>query len=378
MTHSVGFWLSILGWIVMIVRLRAILQGGDWKSKPVTIQVWFAMFFFTLSVTFLVDPVRMAFDRLTWNSFSRLLAFSSSLFSLYCFTTASIHVIPTTFGLRIYPLLKPFIVFMLGLLTLIYILWYPKNLPWVEISVPKSIPEAGLMLATFASSLVLCVILYLTLNHLARVEQVEITKTRATAASVAMGIVGIYYLLKILMIGGYFWHPLGSETIANLTDFLLLLAAIIYGAVFIHNQIYLTIYRLWKPLKEWTYYKELEKIIIPVDDLGLNFPPWQKPGLVTFLTNSEYCLYQAVIHLLDGKVLLSDFLTKSNPNELAQWVTPGRLLKAKALDQMLKSVSPADDFWSFVQEYSMAGKSSHTKIRSQNLQDRVPHGYSSK
>jgi hypothetical protein len=168
---------------------------------------------------------------------------------------------------------------------------------------------------------------------------------------------GTYFFVKILLVAGYFWPPLRSDLVVTISKILLILSALMWAGTFMSNKIYVRLLRPMKSLFNWMALKDLEYILIRLDRLC---PPVaiteSGPTLRQFLRNSEYYLYRAIIRILDGETMLSDFLEAGTTDKKPEWWDEGSVQEAGLINQVLQSVDPSDNFWDLVREYRRASK----------------------
>ena len=81
-----------------------------------------------------------------------------------------------------------------------------------------------------------------------------------------------------------------------------------------------------------------------------------QPSFWHFALNSEYHLYRTLVRIMDGKALLSDYLSDGNPQNQPKWWDAGLSFEARRINNLLKSVDWGEDFWEMIRDFGEAGK----------------------
>ena len=358
MNPAIEISLSILAWLVALNRGRKALLNQAWKTDPITFRVGAASLFFALTMTFLITPLGDGIDSLTITNLSRLLAYSSVSITLYLITSSSLISFPTAQNVRYRKYLKPYLIMTLGLLLVSYIFSVSHTPEWRELSTPDSVAEMVFKLVMFTHAIILCTIIAAACYHYINLERVIVTKYRiATISLTAMG-GATFFFTKIVLTLGYIWHPLGAEWILTLSHLLMVTTAILWGGSFIHSNLYVRALALLRGIRSWPTYQDL---IYLVERLERLCPPigivLNKPTFWQFVRNSDYHLYRAIVHILDGKTLIADFLADTSPIDKlqARWDKDG-YLEALHMYASLQEIKSDDDYLEMLSEYRLASR----------------------
>ena len=75
------------------------------------------------------------------------------------------------------------------------------------------------------------------------------------------------------------------------------------------------------------------------------------------MKNSDYHLYRAIVHILDGRTLIADFLADTIPVDRlrARWDNNG-YLEAMRLNAVLQGIKSNDDYPELISEYRLASR----------------------
>ena len=92
----------------------------------------------------------------------------------------------------------------------------------------------------------------------------------------------------------------------------------LWGGSFIHSKMYARALAYLRGIRYWTAFQDL---VYLVDQLEHLCPPvgmeMSRPDFWQFVRNSDYHLYRAMVHILDGKTLIADFLDDTIPVDQA-------------------------------------------------------------
>jgi hypothetical protein len=197
-----------------------------------------------------------------------------------------------------------------------------------------------------------------TLRYLYR-EKVALMRVRVGMLVITALTAGIYFFVKILLVGGFFWAPLTSGVLVTLSKFFLAFSGLMWGIVFVHSNIYLKVVARIKSLSNWQAFRDLEYLLEGLDRLC---PPIalaeKRPSFREFLMKSEYHLYRAIIRILDGKTMLADFLD-SDGEDRPDWWNSRLVQEARQINMVLETVHTSGDFWELVRSFRIASKQLH-------------------
>ena len=167
-----------------------------------------------------------------------------------------------------------------------------------------------------------------------------------------------FFFTKILLTLGYLWHPLGAEWMLTLSHVVMVATAMLWGGSFIHNNLYARALALLRGIRSWPTYQDLVYLVKQLECL---YPPigmgLSKPTYWQFVRNSDYYLYRAMVHILDGKTLISDFLTDTTTIDKLhpRWDNDG-YLEALHMNASLQEIKSDDDYLEMLSEYRLASR----------------------
>jgi len=358
MNPAIEISLSVLAWLIALNRGRTALMNRAWRNDPIAFGVGSASLFFALTMTFLVTPLSDVINRLTMPNFSRLLAYGSVSVTLYLTTSSSLITFPTPQNLRHRSILKPYLQATLGLLLVSYIFFVSRTPEWQEQPIPGSAAEMVFKLVMFTHAIVLCTLIAVACYHYINHEKVVVTRYRIVTISFTAICGGAFFFTKSILALGYLWHPLGAERIHSLSKLLMVGTAMLWGGSFIHSKMYARALAYFRGIRYWP---AIQDLVYLVDQLEHLCPPvgmeMSRPNFWQFVRNSDYHLYRAMVHILDGKTLISDFLDDTIPlNKLrARWDQNG-YLEATRLNAVLREIEADEDYLEMISAYRSAGK----------------------
>lgn len=181
MNAAIEISLCILAWLVASIRLPSTFRHKAWRSDRIAFRIWIATFFFALTMTFLVTPIGDTINRLTAPNFSRLLAYCSVSLTLYLTAYSFMTTFPTPKNTRQLRYLKPYLLFTLGLLTIVYVFFVSRTSRWVEEPIPATAAEMAFKLTQFSYATILCILMALACYRYLDQETVAVTKYRIIA-----------------------------------------------------------------------------------------------------------------------------------------------------------------------------------------------------
>jgi len=240
--------------------------------------------------------------------------------------------------------------------ALIYALFLSR-IPNISYLVPQSLPEVLFMLITFCFGGMLCIVINKVYLVYLPSEKSVVMRIRAILIIVSNFAALAFFLVKIAIAGGYFWPILSSQTLINLSFALLVLSALLHFSALLSNKIYVRFVVISRNIQCWSTFQDLKYLIGHLlrlcPEVGL---PATNTSYLKFLLNPEYHLYRALVTILDGKTMLSDFLSEDAPTAgPALW--DGELLQeAVRVNEALQSINPSGDFWNMVSEYGRASR----------------------
>jgi hypothetical protein len=367
----IELFLCVVAWSLVLFKFRNILRDRVWKRDPLARTIWLAMLSFAVAMTFLVESIAVPFDTRTLNNLSRLFAYSFVSLTLYFTTALSFYTDKTQHGVRTVRSLKHLLLVNLFALVVLYAFFISRAPEWRDHHVPNALAEAGFMFSMYIFSFTsCCIMVWQNLRYLNR-EKVAIMRVRVAMLVVTALAAGFYFFLKIILVGGYFWAPLGSEALVTLSKVLLVFSGLMWGIAFVHSKVYLRVVGQMKILSHWRAFRDIEYLLNCLDRLC---PPValteDRPSSREFLRKSEYHLYRAIIRILDGKTMLADFLS-SDRKEQPEWWNSRLIQDAKQVNRVLESVHTSGDFWELVHSFRIASKQL-LRYRQYSYQEAVP------
>lgn len=357
MNPAVEIALCFLAWLVALIRLSSTLRYKAWRTDRIAFRIWIATFSFALTMTFLVTPIGDAINRITAPNFSRLLAYSSVSLTLYLTASSFMATFPTPRNTRQLRYLKPYLLFTLGLLSIIYVLFVSHTSHWVEQPVPATAAEMAFKLTLFSYATILCIMMALACYRYLDQEMVAVTKYRIIAIILTASGGAAFFFTKLILAIGYVWTPLGSPSIHTISKVLMTATAMLWTGSFLHNNVYTRALSIFHGFRYWLAYQDLSYL---VKSLACYCPPVafeeEKPSFGSFLRRSEYYLYRATIRIFDGKTFIDDILNREKGKELPKGWTEQTVQEANQVFQALKNIYVSGDFWDIVRSFRIASK----------------------
>ena len=358
MNLSIEISLCALAWFIALLRVRTVLSHRAWTTDPIAFRVWAATLFFAVTMTFLVTPLSEVINRLTYPNFSRLLAYSSVSMTLYLTASSFLVTFPTPQNQGQLRYLKPYLLVTVISLLGVYVFFVSQTPEWKEQAIPASAAEMVFKLVMFTFATVLCIVMAIACYRYLNQEKVIVTKYRiVTIILTAVG-GGAFFFTKTISALGYLWYPLSVEWIHTLSMLLMVGTAMFWGGSFLHSNVYAWVLAISRGVRYWPTYQDL---VVLVEGLERLCPPvgmsFSKPGFWKFIRNSDYHLYRAIVHILDGKTLIADFLADTIPVDRlrARWDNNGHL-DAMRLNAILQGIKSNEDYLEMISEYRLASR----------------------
>jgi hypothetical protein len=358
MNAAIEISLSVLAWLITLFQVRSVLLNRVWKTDPIAFQVWMASLFFALTMTFLITPLSVQINRLIFPNFTRFLAYSSVSMTLYLTASSFLVTFPTVQNKRQVKYLKPYLIGTLFLLLVIYVFFVSRTPEWIEQPVPATAAEMAFKLVLFTFATVFCAIMAIACYRYLSQEKVMVTKYRIITIILTASGGGAFFFTKTILTLGYLWQPLGARWIYILSMLLMVGTAILWGGSFLHSNVYARILAISRGVRYWLTYQDLAALVENLERLcpsvGMSM---SKPNFWEFVRNSDYHLYRVIVHILDGKTLIADFLNDTVPIDRlrARWDENG-YLEALRLNAILQGIKPNDDFLEIISAYRIASR----------------------
>ncbi len=351
MNSFVSVPLCVVAWIFTFARLKAILQQGVREAGEITLNIWGMSLFFSISVTFIVAEFIAFFDAYTFPSLSLLITNAAFLVSQY-FGMAGILAgmeIPT--GQKIIRWVRLLLGVELAVLLALYIFFVSK-VQATSFFAPQSVPEVVFIAVVSFFAISMCIVLVTTQLIYFPSKKFALMRLRTILMILCISTSGIFLFLRVITFGSYIWPSLMSPVLVPLSYVLLICTTLLFFSIFLSNRLYARFVMLSRSLESWRAFQDLKYLVecllllCPVVALPTNNPPFWK-----FLSNPEYYLYRAVVIILDGQMMLADFLAESaTSGEPAFW-EGDTLREAVRVNQALQTVHPPSEFYEIVDAY---------------------------
>ncbi len=357
MNPDIGIALSIIAWIITAFKFATIQWKKVRKDGQVVLNYWLTMLCVSFTLTFLVEGLANFFDAHTFNNLSRLIAYCSAITGLYFSTVATLYVVKKPSGRPSIGWIKISLILTLFILMALYARFIWAIPQWKDHHVPQSLPEAAFMFTMFVFAFMLCVVLTranITFLHL---EKSAVMRLRVFTLILTSIIAGLYFGVKIVLVGGYFLPILANQTLISLSLDLLVLTALLWIVSLLSNNKYVRVVVIsrniwsWKTYCDLLYMKDRLLQLCPEVALSPGNPPLWK-----FMLNPEYYLYRAIIVIMDSKAMLADFLSDTLVSGEPSLWEGDQLQEAIEVNRLLQSVSSVDDFWKIVKDYQRVSR----------------------
>ena len=213
-------------------------------------------------------------------------------------------------------------------------------------------------LVMFTHAIILCSIIAMACIHYVTLERVVVTKYRIATISLTAIFGGAFFITKSILALGYLWHPLGAEWIHSLSKLLMVATAMLWGASFIHSKMYASGLAYFRGIRYWPAFQDL---VYLVDRLEHLCPPvgmeMSRPNFREFLHRSDYYLYRAMVHILDGKTLIADYLDDTIPVDKlrARW-NQVSYLEATRVNTILREIKADEEYPEMISAYRQASR----------------------
>lgn len=358
MNPAIEITICGLAWLVTLLRLRPVIDGRVWRTDRIAFRIWIATLFFAFTLTFLVGFVGAAINRLTWPNLARLLAYISVTLTLYLVASAFLVTFPTPANAHQARYLAPYLIFTQLTLLVVYASFVARTAEWVDNPVPATLAEAVFKLTLFTYATILCWVMAAAVSRYLRQEAVTVTRYRLVMIVLTASGGAAFFFTKVLLSLGYFWPMLGARWLYILSMLLEVFTAFLWTLSFLHNNVYAHLLAFLKGLRSWPVYGDLTYL---VDSLGTFFNPVglvvEKPGFWQFVRRSDFYLYRAIVHILDGKAMLSDYLDNDDrQDDLLVGPAPFDVQQARRVNNALQTVPASEDFGELVAGFRAAGQ----------------------
>lgn len=357
MNPDIEIALCVIAWAGTLAKFRSIHWKNIRKNSQVVLNLWLTMLTFSITLTFLVEGFANFIDARTLNNLSRLIAYCSVILALYFSTVATLRAVEKPSDWLIIRWIRISVSVTIIALIVIYARFIRDIPQWKNHHVPQSLPEAMFMLTMFACAFTLCIFMSKSNIAYLPVEKSTVMRLRVFSIILTSVIAGIYSLVKIILIGGYFWPFLVSPALINLSLALLILTALFWTASLLSNKVYIRMIVISRSFRSWNTFQDLkymmDRLLRLCPEVAL---PVSKPPFWKFMLNPEYYLYRAIVLILDSKAMLADFLSESEITGNMPFWDDGLQEEAIEVNQVLQSIPPVDDFWEMVIEYQRASK----------------------
>ncbi len=356
MTLALTLSLSVIAWAITLSRLRAVHWKDVRQDNGIALNVSLMMVFLSITLLLLNKPFGNFFDALTFNNMDRLVSYSSILTGMYFGALASAEAVGDPSDRKVVQWLRYSLILTIGALVVLYSLFISR-IPNMNYYVPRSLPEFFFLLITFTFGVLECAFVDKVYLAYLPAENSPVMRTRAILIIVSTFIACTYFLVKILTVVGYFWPPLASQTLLDLSLMLLGLAALTHFSALLSNKLYVPVILISRIIKGWKSLKDINCMVERLQQLcpeaGLQL---SNPSLISYSLNPEYHLYKAIITIMDGKTILDNLLREGAlQGEPTLW-EGDMLLEAIRVKRALQSIELPGDFWNMVSEYRRASR----------------------
>ncbi len=374
MIFAVELSICIMAWILTISRMKTIHWQDVRKDGGIALHVWLMMMFFSITSVFLIKKFDDFFDAYTLNNLDRLISYSSLLMGLTFGAMAAIDAVGKPSDLVIGRWLWRTLFATIIALVVIYSVFLSR-LSNINSFVPQSLPEVLFMVITFAlGTLLSATVSRVYLTYLPS-ETAQIMRIRSILIVASGFIVCGYFIVKIIIAGGYFWPVLASQGLINLSWIFMISTVFLYSSFLLSNKMYARVMVISRNIQNWMIFQDLRYIREGLLRLFPEaVPPVTEPSFWEFMLNPEYYLYRAVITIMDGKTMLNDLLCEGALHSEPPLWEGDMLQEVIRVKQALQSISSSDDFWEIVGEYRKAGRSLARAQHRVSVWERVKNG----
>lgn len=345
--------LCVAAWILTLVRLRTIFLKKDepGAKTEMALNIWAMMAFFSITITFMIDEFAAFFNVHTFPNLSLLITHFAFLASQYFAITTTLVAINIPSTQRAIRWIKSTLCTAVVILLAIYSLLISKMTDGLSDS-PQNLPIVIFKLVSYPFGIMLFIILIKTYLTYLPSKSFALMRLRAIIVISCSSSAAVYILVRVLIYSGYFWPILLSPWLFTISYIFLFCATILLFAAFLSDKIYARFVVMSRSIEGWRAFQDLQYL---VQKLLLLCPivalPVNHPSIWKFLLKPEYYIYCAIIIILDGKIMLADFLAASaEPDEPTLW-DDELLLEAIRVDQALQSINPSNDFYEIVDAY---------------------------
>lgn len=360
----------ILGivWSVVISKLKNIRNRGSWTLDRLALSVWMFSLFFAISMTFQVQTLFTIVDRTTFNNLSWFFSYVSLVIALSIIVIAMLNSLFAvhTYDERSKKWVKYYFALTLAILGILYcfsISRLPEN---IERNFPSTLTELSFMGTMYVYGMVLCAISVYIFYRQIIVEKVISTRLRTMAMLAVSTLAFLAFWDKALIaLFGYYKPDYQLGFLIGIYEMFILIGGIIWLSTFLPNKLYMFLAKPWMFINDWGIYKDLKSIPAKINSF---YPYVKNPGASfwDFIENPTYHLYCMTIIILDGRVMLSDLLSRKDTRSPASGWDAVNRLQIEQLNQLL-SIDSNLDFWEMVQTFRNVAK----EIKGLNTQKRA-------
>ena len=336
--------LSVATWAFTLFRLRTILRERG-SIKPITLNIWCSILFLSIDFTFQEIDFATFVNQNTFPDLSLLIYNSAFLIAQYFGLSSMLISMGIKVGKKIIPLLKILLSIELSTLLFIYLLHL----------LSKTKPE-GLVdgVGAFWGISMFIVLITIILRQFPT-SQFLLMRLRTILILICLSIAAGFLFTKVVLLTNY--SLINDPTFTLMSYLLLIGATLFYFLSFLNHKVYAQIILLAQSIESWRTFQDLQCLMRHVtqicEPIGL---PAEYPGFLRFLSDPEYYQYRAVIVILDGKVMLAEFLSQvaaASP-EMKALVMDERdelIEEAERIHAALQAVETPGDFSDIVETY---------------------------
>jgi hypothetical protein len=309
------------------------------------------LFFFSITLTFLIVEFAAFFNEHTLPNLSLLINNAAFLISGYFGTAALLNGINISANQQIIRWIRLLLVVMLMILSTLYILFISR-MPATLYFTPQSLPEVVFRLIVYFFSMMLCVIVGTTHLIYFPSEKFTVIRLRAILMILCMFSVGISLLIRTITFGSYLWPFLMSPVLIPLFYVFLIISVLLFFLIFLSDKLYARFVITATSIESWRTLQDLQclvkRLLLLCPVIGM---PAEYPNFWRFVFNPEYYLYRAVIIILDSKAMLVDFLAEVEKPGMGGLWEPDEQAEAARISAALEAANPSNDFSDIVETY---------------------------
>jgi hypothetical protein len=370
-----GAWqfiiLAGIVWFIVFYKFKAMWRGGGWRNDSVTFHFWSFAVCMAVGVTFLIEPVYLAFNRLAGLPNLAWLLLNIAFALATYFTAAGCYRV---LGRPQPPLIRWSLPFVLTIFVVLYIFGIASLPEKPERVIPETLAEAVFMQTLYLYIAILSVIPMTTYTRLFRAEKVVSARLRWLVAMVATLAAAAVMVCKILLTFLAYQNPAtpALNTLHLLVGGGITVVIFIIPIAFLPHRAYMTLARPIEFVAKVKAVRELHALKTKLDRFC---PPVidERAGWRAILSNLDFYLYRNLIAILDAKQTLAGYAQSSDGlilfpvgvglrrESLRNWDEQD-LERARLLHCALQTVDDHTEFGSLVQAYQGVSRTASRRL----------------